>query len=270
MKSLEDDKAENIVLLDVTGRADRLIIATGQVERQLQSMATHLDEAQGKAGLRLRRNSIQASGDWVLIDASDLVIHLFRPERESSAWNGCGGPRAPAWRRSPTPRAARILAVGRIEPGPEAALLAYAAGLRPPPEVVEISEARGSPAEVRRREGAHCWPRCPPMPGRWRSTSAANPPTASVSPPCWPTRTEPAAPCFLIGGAGARPGCAGARRRADRARPHDLAAFPGARDAGGAGYYRAPGDRPGPPLPPRLAALTRCWTPRRAAARLLP
>ena len=83
MKSLEDDKAEDIVLLDVTGRADyadRLIIATGKVERQLQAMAQHLDEALGKAGLSLRRDSIQASPDWVLIDAGDLVIHLFRPD----------------------------------------------------------------------------------------------------------------------------------------------------------------------------------------------
>ena len=43
-------------------------------------MATHLDEALGEAGLRLRRDAIQASPDWVLIDAGDLVIHLFRPE----------------------------------------------------------------------------------------------------------------------------------------------------------------------------------------------
>jgi ribosome-associated protein len=99
MKSLEDDKAENIVLLDVTGRADyadRLIIATGMVERQLQAMATHLDEALGKAGLQLRRDSIQASGDWVLIDAGDLVIHLFRPEaRELYRLERMWGPESP-------------------------------------------------------------------------------------------------------------------------------------------------------------------------------
>ncbi|HYF08634.1 MAG TPA: ribosome silencing factor [Acetobacteraceae bacterium] len=82
-KSLEDDKAEDIVVLDVTGRADyadRLIVATGLVERQLQAMATHLDEALAKEGVSLRRDNIQSSPDWVLIDAGDLVIHLFRPE----------------------------------------------------------------------------------------------------------------------------------------------------------------------------------------------
>ncbi|MCA3351047.1 MAG: ribosome silencing factor [Roseomonas sp.] len=98
-KSLEDDKAENIVVLDVTGRADytdRLIIATGQVERQLQAMAAHLDEALGKAGLHLRRDAIQASGDWVLIDAGDLVIHLFRPDaRELYRLERMWGPESP-------------------------------------------------------------------------------------------------------------------------------------------------------------------------------
>lgn len=99
IKSLEDDKAENIVLLDVTGRADyadRLIIATGQVERQLQAMATHLDEALGKAGLHLRRDAVQASPDWVLIDAGDLVIHLFRAEaRELYRIERMWGPESP-------------------------------------------------------------------------------------------------------------------------------------------------------------------------------
>lgn len=48
-----------------------------------------------------------------------------------------------------------ILAVGKLKPGPERTLYEhYAARLRPPPELVEIAEARGSPAEVRRREGA--------------------------------------------------------------------------------------------------------------------
>ncbi len=99
-KSLEDDKAEDILVLDVTGRADytdRLIIATGQVERQLQAMATHLDDALGKAGLHLKRDAIQASPDWVLIDAGDLVIHLFRPDaRELYRLERMWGPESPS------------------------------------------------------------------------------------------------------------------------------------------------------------------------------
>jgi ribosome silencing factor RsfS/YbeB/iojap len=81
--SLEDDKAEDIVVLDVTDRAsftDRMIIATGFVDRQIQAMANHLEDALEKVGLKLRRDAIQGSDDWVLIDCGDLVIHLFKPE----------------------------------------------------------------------------------------------------------------------------------------------------------------------------------------------
>jgi len=60
------------------------------------------------------------------------------------------GPR----RRRTTTNRVLLLAVGKLKPGPERALYEhYAARLRPPPEVVEIAEARGSPAEIRRREG---------------------------------------------------------------------------------------------------------------------
>jgi ribosome silencing factor RsfS/YbeB/iojap len=82
-KSLEDDKAEQVLVLDVTGRADyadRLVIATGLADRQIQAMATHLEEAFEKEGMKLRRDAIQGSPDWVLIDAGDLVVHLFKPE----------------------------------------------------------------------------------------------------------------------------------------------------------------------------------------------
>jgi len=99
-KSLEDDKAENIVVLDVTGRADyadRLVIATGLVERQIQAMASHLEEVFEKEGLKLRRDATQASPDWVLIDAGDLVVHLFKPEaRGLYALERMWGPDSPA------------------------------------------------------------------------------------------------------------------------------------------------------------------------------
>jgi nicotinate-nucleotide adenylyltransferase len=97
--SLEDDKAEDIQVLDVTGRAsftDRMVIATGRVERQIQAMATHLEKALEEAGLKLRRDAIQASPDWVLIDAGDLVVHLFRPEaRATYALERMWGPDSP-------------------------------------------------------------------------------------------------------------------------------------------------------------------------------
>jgi ribosome silencing factor RsfS/YbeB/iojap len=87
--SLDDDKAENIVTLDLTGRAlfcDRMVIATGLADRQITAMAQHLKEKLHEAGLR--RVQIEGAGgsDWVLIDAGDIVVHLFKPEaRETYA-----------------------------------------------------------------------------------------------------------------------------------------------------------------------------------------
>jgi ribosome silencing factor RsfS/YbeB/iojap len=81
--SLEDDKAEAVVALDLAGRAsfaDRMVIATGLADRQISAMATHLEEKLRDAGLR--RIQVEGAGgsDWVLIDAGDIVIHLFKPE----------------------------------------------------------------------------------------------------------------------------------------------------------------------------------------------
>ena len=97
--SLDEDKAENILVLDVTDRAsftDRMIIATGLADRQIQAMADHLSDALEKVGLKLTRNAIQASPDWVLIDAGDLVVHLFKPEaRAMYALERMWGPDSP-------------------------------------------------------------------------------------------------------------------------------------------------------------------------------
>ncbi|MFC7542857.1 ribosome silencing factor [Siccirubricoccus deserti] len=97
--SLEDDKAEDILVLDVADRAsftDRMIIATGLADRQIQAMADHLEDALEKVGLKLNRSAIQASPDWVLIDAGDLVVHLFKPEaRAMYALERMWGPDSP-------------------------------------------------------------------------------------------------------------------------------------------------------------------------------
>ncbi len=81
--SLEDDKAEEVVVLDLTGRAsfaDRMVIATGLADRQISAMATHLEEKLSEAGLK--RVLIEGAGgsDWVLIDAGDIIVHLFKRE----------------------------------------------------------------------------------------------------------------------------------------------------------------------------------------------
>ena len=95
--SLEDDKAEDIVVLDIASRssfADRMIIASGLSDRQLQAMARHLEEALAEAGWK--RVRIEASPEWVLLDAGDLVIHLFRPAtREAYGLERMWGPESP-------------------------------------------------------------------------------------------------------------------------------------------------------------------------------
>ncbi len=83
LASLEDDKAEAIVSLDVAGRAafaDRMIIATGIADRQIAAIAQHLEEKLSKAGLRRVQIEGAAGSDWVLVDAGDIVIHLFKPD----------------------------------------------------------------------------------------------------------------------------------------------------------------------------------------------
>jgi nicotinate-nucleotide adenylyltransferase len=81
--SLEDDKAENITTIDLAGRAafaERMIIATGLADRQIEAMAAHLAEKLRAAGLK--RVPIEGAGgaDWVLLDAGDIIVHLFKPD----------------------------------------------------------------------------------------------------------------------------------------------------------------------------------------------
>ncbi len=81
--SLEDDKAERIVALDLAGRAsfaDRMVIATGLADRQIAAMATHLEDKLHEAGLKRIQMEGASGSDWLLIDAGDIVIHLFKPD----------------------------------------------------------------------------------------------------------------------------------------------------------------------------------------------
>ena len=84
--SLEDDKAENVVTIELSGRAsfaDRMVIATGLADRQIAAMATHLEEKLEQAGLKRIQIEGASGSDWVLIDAGDIVVHLFKPEARS-------------------------------------------------------------------------------------------------------------------------------------------------------------------------------------------
>ncbi len=83
VESLEADKAEEVVAIDLAGRAsfaDRMVIATGLADRQISAMATHLEDRLGEAGVKRVRVEGAGGSDWVLIDAGDIVIHLFKPD----------------------------------------------------------------------------------------------------------------------------------------------------------------------------------------------
>ncbi len=81
--SLEDDKAEAVVVIDLAGRAafaDRMVIGTGLADRQIGAMAQHLEDKLHELGVKRVRIEGAGGSDWVLIDAGDIIVHLFKPE----------------------------------------------------------------------------------------------------------------------------------------------------------------------------------------------
>jgi ribosome-associated protein len=83
LASLEDDKAEDILAIDVRGKssfADMLVIASGRSSRHVGALADHVMRKLKEAGVTDVRVEGLPQADWVLVDAGDVVIHLFRPE----------------------------------------------------------------------------------------------------------------------------------------------------------------------------------------------
>lgn len=83
LSSLDDDKAEDVVQIDLRGKTaigDHMVIASGRSTRQVASMAEKLaDRLKQDYGLLCKVEG-KDTGDWVLIDTGDIIIHLFRPE----------------------------------------------------------------------------------------------------------------------------------------------------------------------------------------------
>ena len=86
LKQLDDDQAQDVVTIDLEGKtsiADYMVIASGRSTRQVASMAQKLAERIKHEGFGPVKVEGLTAADWVLIDAGDVVIHLFRPEVRS-------------------------------------------------------------------------------------------------------------------------------------------------------------------------------------------
>ncbi len=83
LHALDADKAEDIVTIDLQGRsvmADQMVIASGRSSRQVGALAQKLlDRLKERFRISARAEG-RDTGDWVLIDAGDVVVHIFRPE----------------------------------------------------------------------------------------------------------------------------------------------------------------------------------------------
>ncbi len=83
MASVEDDKAEDVVQIDLRGRsdvADYMVICSGRSTRQVAAISEKLAEKLKETFRFTAKMEGRETGDWVLIDAGDVVVHVFRPE----------------------------------------------------------------------------------------------------------------------------------------------------------------------------------------------
>ncbi|HEX2654472.1 MAG TPA: ribosome silencing factor [Xanthobacteraceae bacterium] len=80
---LDNGKAEDTITLDLRGKTsigDYMVVTSGRSNRHVAAVAEHVMEDLAKAGLRGLRVEGMPHCDWVLIDAGDVVVHVFRPE----------------------------------------------------------------------------------------------------------------------------------------------------------------------------------------------
>lgn len=83
VKSLDDDKALDIEVINIGGQsslADYIVVASGTSSTQIKSMANKLKDRLSVRGIKGARVEGADQGDWVVLDAGDIVVHLFRPE----------------------------------------------------------------------------------------------------------------------------------------------------------------------------------------------
>ena len=83
LESLEDSKAENVISINITGKSalgDYMVVVTGRSNRHVTAIAEHLIDDLKAGGVGQVRVEGLETGDWILIDAGDIIVHVFRPE----------------------------------------------------------------------------------------------------------------------------------------------------------------------------------------------
>jgi ribosome-associated protein len=83
---LDDDQAQDVIVIDLKDKsplADAIVVATGRSQRHVSAMADHLLRSLKEGGYGKAQVEGLPQGDWVLIDALDVIVHLFRPEVRS-------------------------------------------------------------------------------------------------------------------------------------------------------------------------------------------
>lgn len=96
---LDDMKAEDTVSIDLTGKSsigDYMVVTTGRSQRHVASIADHVIKDLEQSGVARVRVEGMRQADWVLIDAGDIIVHVFRPEVRAfynleKMWAGRGG-----------------------------------------------------------------------------------------------------------------------------------------------------------------------------------
>lgn len=81
--TLDDNKAEDILAIDLKGKADfadKMVIASGTSARHVAALAEHIVHSLKGAGYTHVPTEGKETGDWVLVDAGDIIVHLFKPE----------------------------------------------------------------------------------------------------------------------------------------------------------------------------------------------
>src|SRR5690554_853463 len=83
LNALEDAKAEDTIAIDITGKSslsDHMVVTSGRSNRHVSAVAEQLVHAMRENNYDKPRIEGQQTADWVLVDASDVIVHIFRPE----------------------------------------------------------------------------------------------------------------------------------------------------------------------------------------------